>query len=143
MLNAVAMFQTISKARLKTISGISSRGTFGVYLANLKRADYIEAKGNTLTITSGGLSFVGEPEAFPSDTESLINLWARHLQTGAIRMLRVCISIYPQSISKDELKEEVGIDSRGTFGVYIANLKRNELIKIDGSEVTAAKELFE
>ena len=143
MLNAVATFQTISKVRLQTLSGISSKGTFGTYLAHLKRKDYIQVEGHTLTITSEGMSFVGEPETFPSDTESLINLWAKHLQTGAIRMLRICVNSYPDSISKTELQEEVGISSNGTFGTYLAHLKRNQLIKVDGLEITASAELFE
>ena len=143
MLNAIAMFQTISKTRLKTISGISSKGTFGNYLAGLRRLNYIQADGNMLTITQEGISFVGEPEIFPHDTESLVNLWSKHLKSGAIRMLRICINIYPDSISKTELKEEVGIESKGTFGNYLAGLRKNELVKIDDSQVTATKELFE
>ena len=143
MLNAIAMFKTVSRNRVKTISGISSQGTFSTYVQDLKRANYIEINGTMLTITLDGETFIGEPQPLPSDTESLINLWSKHLKTGTIRMLRICVNVYPNSISRAELKEESGISSQGTFSTYTQDLKRNQLIEINGSEITAAKELFE
>ena len=143
MLNTIAMFKTISRNRTKTIAGISSQGTFSTYVQDLKRSNYIETNGKNLSITNEGLEFNGEPQPFPTDTESLINLWSKHLKSGTIRMLKICVGVYPNSISRAELKEESGISSQGTFSTYTQDLKRNQLIKIDGSEITASTELFE
>ena len=143
MLNAVAMFGEVSRNRIKTISGISSQGTFSTYVQDLKRIGYIEISGENLKITDEGINFVGTPQQLPTDTESLIGLWSKHIKSGAIRMLRVCVKRYPNSISRQKLHEESGIQSQGTFSTYVQDLKRNQLIKINGSEITASEELFE
>ena len=143
MLNAVAMFKEVSRNRVKTISGISSQGTFSTYVQDLKRAGYIEISGNNFIITDEGMGFIGNPKELPTDTESLISLWSQHLKSGAIRMLRICVENYPNFITRQALQDESGITSQGTFSTYIQDLKRNQLIKIVGSEITASEELFE
>ncbi len=143
ILNFIAMFNELTKDKARTLCGISSKGTFGSYLADLKRAGYIVAEGNNLQVTREGIEFVGDVQQAPIDTESLINLWSKHIKSGAIRMLRVCVENYPNPINRRELQETVGIQSDGTFGSYLADLKRNGLIKVEGTEVFASGELFE
>ena len=143
ILNFVAMFQRLTKEKAKTLCGISSKGTFGNYVADLSRAGFIESNENILKITNEGKDFIGEVVPMPTNTESLINLWSKHLKSGAIRMLRICVEKYPELIDKEDLREKVGISSIGTFGNYLADLRRNGLIQVNGNEVIASGEMFE
>ncbi len=143
MLKAIAMFSELTRAKTKTMSGISSQGTFSTYIQDLKRAEYIEEENGLLKVTEEGINKVGNIPEMPTDTESLINLWSKHIKSGAIRMLRITVERYPNTISRPELQEESGISSQGTFSTYIQDLKRNGLIKLEGSEVRCSDELFE
>jgi len=143
MLKAIGMFGEATRTRVRTISGLSSAGTFSTYTQDLRRAGYITIEGTMLKITKEGVDNVGDIEPMPTDTESLIQLWSKHVKSGAIRMLRVCVDNYPNSILRSELKEEVGIESAGTFSTYTQDLRRNGLIVIEGDSIKASEELFE
>lgn len=84
----------------------------------------------------------GEVEEPPTTTEGFIDLWSKFLREGAIRMLKIVVEIYPELMFKEELQEKSGITSDGTFGTYLADLKKNNLIKVEGKGITASKELF-
>jgi len=46
-------------------------------------------------------------------------------------MLRVIADCYPDSVSKEDLGEQSGFSSNsGTFGTYLAILKRNGLMRL-------------
>ncbi len=143
MLKAIAMFSELTRAKTKTMSGISSQGTFSTYIQDLKRSGCIIEENGLLKVTEEGINRVGDIPEMPTDTESLINLWSKHIKSGAIRMLRITVERYPNTISRMELQEGSGISSQGTFSTYIQDLKRNGLIKLEGSEVRCSEELFE
>jgi flagellar motility protein MotE (MotC chaperone) len=146
ILKASASFypNVITKARAGAIAGLSYRsGTFGTYLSILKRNNFIEINGNEIIITQDGISFVGEVDPIPSDSESLINMWCNIVKGGASRMLRVLADNYPNSVTKEELGTQTGLSHfSGTFGTYLSTLKRNGLIEVNGSELKIAEEFF-
>lgn len=143
MLKAAAMFfpHPITKARMGAISGLSfNSGSFGTYLANLKRNNLITGNGNEFVITQEGMNVVGEVESLPSD---LVEMWCNIVKGGASRMLKALADIYPDSLSREELGQASDIaHTSGTFGTYLATLKRNGLIKVEGKQIKAAEELF-
>jgi len=147
MLKASAMFYPnhISKARMGTIAGLSYKsGSFGTYLATLKRNGFIEGYGNEYTITEEGMKKAGDVKPLPTDSESLVEMWANILKGGASRMLKELALAHPESLSKEELGSRAEISpTSGTFGTYLATLKRNGLIIVNKEEVKASKELFE
>jgi len=147
MLKASAMFHPnkITRARMGAIAGLSFKsGSFGTYLATLKRNRYITGEKNEFTITEQGLEIVGNVEPLPRDPEHLINMWANIVKGGAGRMLRTLADNYPNSITKEELGEKVSMShTSGSFGTYLATLKRNGLITVDSQEVKASDELFD
>lgn len=147
MLRATAMFHPnqISRARMGALSGLSFKsGTFGTYLAVLKRNGLIIGAGSNFNITDEGLSEAGDFEPIPSDSEALVNLWMSIVKGGASRMLRVLANNYPNGMAREELGIEAEISSTsGTFGTYLATLKRNGLIKVEGGQISASSELFE
>ena len=85
----------------------------------------------------------GEVEEPPTTTEGFIELWSKFFRDGTVRMLKLVVEVYPESMPKGELQEKSSISSNGTFGTYLAELKRNNLVKVEGNQITASKELFE
>lgn len=146
MLKAVGQFnpKPISRQQLATLTGFSSNGgTYNTYLSELKRNGWIQETYEGITITEDGLNNVGEISALPNDPEEIIELWASKFRDGAAKMLKVIASYYPEGINKESLGEETGFTtSGGTFNTYISELRRNGLIKIEGSIIRASKELF-
>lgn len=146
MLKAAAMFypSEISKARMGAIAGLSSNsGTFGTYIATLKKNGFLTGEGKTFIITEEGLTAAGEVSPLPTDPESLVNMWSDIIKGGASRMLKVLFENYPNAMSKQELGEAAGIThTSGTFGTYLATLKRNGLIKVYGGNIKLADEFF-
>lgn len=143
MLKAAAMFypNPITKARMGAIAGLSfSSGSFGTYLATLRRNNLISGSGNELTATEEGINIAGDVEPLP---DNLVEMWCNIVKGGASRMLRALAKVFPESMSKEDLGQSSGIShTSGTFGTYIALLKRNGLIKVHAGQIKAAEELF-
>jgi hypothetical protein len=57
-------------------------------------------------------------------------------------MLKEIVSVYPDSISKEELKEKSNVLTNSTFSTYKSELERNNLIETSGDSIKATKELF-
>lgn len=143
MLKAAAMFypNSITKSRMGAIAGLSyNSGSFGTYLATLKRNNLISGSGNEYVITEEGIQAAGDVEPMPSD---LVEMWCNIVKGGASRMLRALTSVYPESMSREELGEASDIShTSGTFGTYLATLKRNGLVKVQGKQIKVSDELF-
>ena len=135
----------ITRARMGAISGLSFKsGTFTTYIATLKRNGLIIGEGNNFNITEEGLEVTGDVEQIPTDPESLVNMWMNIVKGGASRMLRVLANNYPNQITREELGIEAEISSTsGTFTTYIATLKRNGLINVEGGMISITSEFFE
>jgi len=146
MLKAAAMFypDSITRARMAAIAGLSYKsGTFGTYTASLIRQGYLVRHGDSFKATEEGMQSVGDVPELPTDPESLINMWRGILKGGPARMLKVVADCHPDSISKEDLGEQSGFSSNsGTFGTYLAILKRNGLIKVHGREITLSEEIY-
>lgn len=143
MLKAAAMFypNPITKARMGAIAGLSfTSGSFGTYLATLKRNNLISGSGNEFTITEEGINITGDVEPLP---DNLVEMWCNIVKGGASRMLKVLAERFPDSMTKEELGEAANVSSTsGSTGTYLATLKRNGLIKVHAGQIKAAEELF-
>ena len=148
MLKAAAMFspKPITKFRMAALARLShSSGSFSKYVSTLKRQELLVSNGNEFTITDKGLSQAGSVESLPTDPMVLIELWCDIIgnQGGAARMLRFLGKKYPSAVTKPILGEAVEMThTSGSFGTYLSTLKRNGLIKVEGSYIWAAEELF-
>jgi len=146
MLKAAAMFhpKEITRQQIATVAGFSAKGgTFNTYLSELKRNGWITESYKRLQVTDDGLEAAGDVDPLPTDSESIIEMWAGKFRQGAARMLRTVAERYPEPITKDELGELTDFTpSGGTFNTYLSELRRNNLIKVNGTEIIATKELF-
>lgn len=146
MLKAVASFHPnqITKFQLATLSGFSAKGgTFNTYLSELKRKNWLYEENKRYIITKSGIENVGDYSNLPTESSELVDLWSSKFRAGASKLLKAVANVYPNSIEKEELGiiTEFTI-SGGTFNTYLSELKRNNLIVIQGNEVKASKELF-
>jgi predicted transcriptional regulator len=137
ILNVIAMHhpKAVNKTRVATLANLSpTSGSFGTYIATLKREGMIVVTGSVFNITTRGLAYNGTPEQLP-EGKDLLEMWCANIGagSGASRILRY---LYERNdyIGKGEVAENVGLSSTsGSFGTYIATLKRNGLIIVTGS----------
>ncbi len=144
MMIALAQRPGINKRQLGVRAGLSSTsGTFGTYLGTLRSNGWIDGSGDSLTLTDGGLTSLGDYQPLP-EGQQLLDYWLGELgQSGAGRMLRTLASVYPKFLTKEELGERAEIShASGTFGTYLGKLRTLELIEGRG-ELRSAKEFFE
>ncbi len=133
----------ITKQRLSTLSGFAAKGgTFSEYLSALRRNRWIQTIGDKIRITDEGLEN-SEAAEFPAG-DQLIEMWSNKFKKGVAKMLKIICDNYPNSISREELGEESGFSyTGGTFSEYLSKLRRNNLIIVEGDQITASSEFFE
>lgn len=147
MLKAVVMFhpRSITKQQMGTLAGFSIKGgTFQTYLSDLKKNQWITVDGNKrFAATEAGIESAGSVDPLPIDPDEIVEMWADKFRAGAARMLRTLASEYPISITKEHLALRTDFTvSGGTFQTYLSELRRNGLIIVEGSMVSASPELF-
>lgn len=134
----------LTKYQIATLAKLSFKsGTFGQYLGQLRRRNWITQSGNKYSITEGGLEQIEHIQNLPTDSQEAVQYWGSKFNAGASRMLTVIAQVHPNSVTKEEIAEQTGMTgTSGTFGQYIGQIKRNELITIEGKEITATPLLF-
>jgi hypothetical protein len=146
MLRTLAQHHPVmmTRSQLGTLSGFTpSGGTFGTYLGDLRRADYIEVRGREVEITEAGLERAGHVPPMPTTLEERLEVWRGALRAGERKMLDALVEIYPAQMSRDELGEQTGFTSSGgTFGTYLGVLRRNGLVEVTSEGVRASQTLF-
>ena len=141
---AGAFPNSLTKQRIATLSGFSVKGgTFNTYISELKRNGWINGNGKELMITEEGLQNA-EMREIPSG-EELLQLWQRKFRAGAGKILQCLYEAYPESLSKTEIGYQTGFEpSGGTFNTYLSELRRNNLIEVNGAAgIRISQEFFE
>ena len=128
-----------TRAQLGTLAGFTpSGGTYATYFGNLKRLGYItEDYIGSVEITAKGIEAVGGLDHLEPETpEAALERWRKALRSGEVKMLDALLTVYPDTISREELGERTGFTaSGGTFATYLGNLRRNGLIETQGNTV--------
>lgn len=137
---------TFTRSQLATLSKMSPRsGTFGTYMSLLKSNGLIaqDSGGGIISLTSAGLSYLGDTPLQPQTTEEVLDMWRNNLTGGARRMFDALVGYYPASITREELGQAAEISpTSGTFGTYISMLAGNGLIERNNQQIKAADALF-
>ena len=93
--------------------------------------------------TQEALEHIGQQSISPQTPEENIAMWREKLNGGARRMFDTLVSIYPESMTREEMAEQAGlIPTTGTFGTYLSQLRSNELIEMRDGKVKASDNLF-
>lgn len=135
---------TLTRAQVGTLTGFTpSGGTFGTYIGDLRRRGYIEIRGQEVTVTEEGLEAAGEVPAAPATHDEVMALWRKNLRSGCYKLLEVIAEAGPDGISREDLALATEFTmSGGTFGTYLGQLRRNELVVVDGLLVVPAEILW-
>lgn len=145
ILKTVAMFhpKPVSKTRVGLITDLSTTsGSFGTYIATLKREGLMTVSNNEFSITQAGLDAAGDIGQLPTGDE-LLDMWCKHVGGTTGKILGFLADQHPESVSKEETGASLGIShTSGSFGTYIATLKRNGLITVTSGMLRASDELF-
>lgn len=135
----------LTRSQLATLVGMApTGGTYNTYLGELKRRGLLsEDRDGSLQATQEGLDFAGQVPPAPSTHAEVLDRWVRSLRKGNARMLTAIARLHPAGISKPDLAAELGMEvSGGTFNTYLGILRRNELVVVDGDQVTASDALW-
>ena len=126
----------------------TSGGTFGAYMSTLKREGCIRESGGLLEITTEGFAAIGmtKPTKPTSRAQAIAGLRSA-LKAGARTMFDVLSTEGKRGATREELAIAAGMTaSGGTFGAYLAILKRNGLVieekSSDGTRVRVNESLF-
>ena len=134
-----------TKSQVATLTRFSvNSGTFGAYLGDLRRAGFIDLRGDLFYCTEEGIDHVGAsmPER-PTTHEEVMRLWEGALRKGAYRILTVIVESGESGIDKRHISEIVGmVFTSGTFGAYLGDLVRNGLVRKENTRYIANNILF-
>lgn len=139
LLEAVASWpEGCTKAQAAVIAGLKkTSGTFGTYLGELRRDGMVVVDGPLLRITPEGLAAAGV-EPVPRDPRVVLDYWRGRFRSGARRMLEA-VEANPGGISRSDLGGAAGLDpGSGTFGTYLGELRRADLVVVDAGVVRLA-----
>lgn len=118
-------------------------GTWGTYKSRLRQAGLIEQRGKEWFATDAAAEAVGAMhETPPVPGPSLVRWWTAKLP-GTAKIAEALIEAYPESLTKDELADRVGmVASGGSFGTYLSRLASPGLILRDGGVIQLAPEVM-
>lgn len=135
---------TFTRSQLALMSKMSPKsGSFSSYLSRLRSAGYLVENGNELSASEAGLDYAGVTPSDPQTTEEVLEMWRGNLVPGARRMFDYLVTEYPRAVSRQELGEAVDMTiTSGSFSSYLSRLRKNGLIKADGSNLMASPDLF-
>jgi len=119
-------------------------GTFGAYMGELKRAEYIELRNGLIYATEQGIEYLGDDvPSSPTNHKEAMTQWRSSLRAGAYRMLEAIVNSGETGIDRDQIANAVGMTmTGGTFGAYLGDLRRNGLIVENHGIVKADEILF-
>lgn len=141
-----------TRNQLATLAQFTARGgTYGNYYSNLKRQGLLEEDDGQVKASAVGLALLGIPAdrlERPLSSADKIKMWREVLPPGPLRIFNSLVASYPRALKRTRLAELSGFAaSGGTFGNYLATLRRNSLatVKHAGPHqvIKANKELFE
>lgn len=113
-------------------------GTFQTYWGQIKRLGFIDESDGDIGLTQAGFDHLGMEPPAPLSAAELLARWRKVLKAGARNMLDVLVEQYPDSVSREDLAERVGMTaSGGTFQTYLGTLRRNGLAQIDDRGIVA------
>lgn len=141
MMIALAQRMPLSRSQLGIRAGVSPKGgSFDTYLSRARTQGWVDGRGE-FVITPAGRKALGSYQPLPTG-DALRDYWLNKLGGGARRMLTVLCSVYPATMSRDELGAKADVSpAGGSFDTYMSRLRTLELVEGRG-EFRASEELF-
>jgi hypothetical protein len=133
----------LTRAQLATLSGYSARSSsYEGHLAALRRAGYLEKRGDVYELTDEGAGAIGPVPGKPTTFEDLLRGWLSVLPEGAGRLLSALVE-HGEPLDRGSLFEAAGFSrTSSTPGEHLATLRRNGLVEVRSGEVYPSGELI-
>jgi uncharacterized protein len=131
-----------TKAQWATLARMKrTGGTWANYVSLLRKAGYLDERGDMVGLTAAGLSAAGNVERPAPGT--VIQQWKAALGSGPAKMIDVLIDAYPRQMDRANLADRVNMTATGgTFANYLSLLKTNGLVEVSGRKIKADPTLF-
>jgi hypothetical protein len=135
----------VTRPQLATLAGMKrTGGAFQSYFSELRGGGFIAEVSGLLSVTPAGLTAAGV-EACPGPVApgELRERWRHVLKPKAWAVLEYLLAIYPETRTKAQLAEAVGMTaSGGAFQSYLTTLSTNDLVSASSEGVRAADTFF-
>lgn len=135
----------VTRPQLATLAGMKrTGGAFQSYFSELRGGGFIAEVSGLISVTPAGLSAAGvEPCPGPVAPGELREMWRNILKPKAWAVLECLLAIYPETRTKAQLAEAVGMTaSGGAFQGYLTTLSTNDLVSVSSEGVRAADAFF-
>jgi hypothetical protein len=136
-------FPAIDRRRASLIAGYSPKAsTFGVYIGDMVRAGLIEVpETGKIALTAAGEALADSPN-LDSD-QPVVEAASALLSAAEDRVFRAIVTAHPDSISRAELADAVGLSrTASTLGVYLGKVTGFGFAETSPGKVRAADWLF-
>lgn len=124
----------LAASQAKAHAGLKSAGTFRTYLSTLRVAGLVQEimeQGNLRIVgTASGIKLCADSnlDPTPQTTEEVVRMWNASLNPGQKRILSILVEARGEPMGVDEVREQSGIQSPGTFRTYLSDLRQRELL---------------
>jgi len=135
----------VTRPQLATIARMKrTGGAFQSHFSALRGAGYIAEADGLISVTPAGLSAAGmDARAEPAVAGELREMWRSALKPQAWKMLECLLAVYPDTRTKAELADAVGMTaSGGAFQGYLTTLTTNDLVSVSSTGLQAADVFF-
>lgn len=135
----------VTRPQMAALAGMKrTGGAFQSYFSALRSGGFIEEDGALISVTRAGLGAAGVDAAMePVAARDLREMWRGILKPKAWAALECLLAVYPDTRTKAELAEAVGMTaSGGAFQGYLTTLSTNDLVYVSGAGVRAADVFF-
>lgn len=130
----------LSREQLTVLTGYK-RTTRDLYLQQLQALQYTARNGDLLVATTAGRAALPDSQPLPRG-KALRDHWLAKLPAGERRVLECLISVWPQSVSREELSDMTEY-KRTTRDLYIQRLKARQLVQTVTAGLCASPTLFD
>jgi predicted transcriptional regulator len=144
MLKVCKHYGVISKNKMCLYSKLGpTNGTTTNYISELRVKGLIEDyEEGQFKITDLGNLIAGETDSVPKSSDIIVEMWTSKFTIKINEMMKTLVSIYPNSVSREELANKVGLQISGTFTNYMSDLRKNNILVNSGEGIKASDDLF-
>lgn len=136
--------RSTARNQLAVLSGYSAKSSHvDNKVSSLRTKGLVDGGRNDLVITPAGEAALGELEPLPTGA-GLVAYWVNELGAAPGAMLQKLVSIFPRTMSRDELAEATGYSgSSSHVDNTISALRTRELLVGPRGALRASEDLFE
>jgi uncharacterized protein len=135
----------VTRPQMAALAGMKrTGGAFQAYFSSLRGGGFIAEADGLISVTPAGLAATGADAGSGAATaDDLREMWRGILKPKAWAVLGHLLAVYPETCTKAELAEAVGMTaSGGAFQGYLTTLSTNDLVLASGAGVRAADVFF-